>query len=60
MKARLILMIASMSFAAAPGAQVRPATEVAFDVAAIKPAADPTAFSFSMVQPGGRYVGQNV
>ena len=32
----------------------------AFDVAAIKPAADTTALSFSFVQPGGRYVGQNM
>src|SRR6185436_4072892 len=32
----------------------------AFDVAAIKPAADTTVFSFSMVQPGGRYIGQNM
>lgn len=34
--------------------------EPAFDVAAIKPSADPQAFSFSMVQPGGRYIGQNM
>ena len=32
----------------------------AFDVAAIKPAADTQAFSFSMVQPAGRYIGQNM
>src|SRR3954467_7883316 len=32
----------------------------AFDVAAIKPAANTQAFSFSMVQPGGRYIGQNM
>ncbi len=35
-------------------------TSPAFDVAAIKPSADTQAFSFSMVQPGGRYVGQNM
>jgi len=34
--------------------------EPSFDVAAIKPAADPRAFSFSMVQAGGRYIGQNM
>src|ERR1700745_141309 len=32
----------------------------AFDVVAIKPAADPPAFSFSAVQAGGRYIGQNM
>lgn len=31
-----------------------------FDVAAIKPAADTTAFSFSAAEPGGHYVGQNL
>ncbi|HXD73307.1 MAG TPA: TIGR03435 family protein [Vicinamibacterales bacterium] len=32
----------------------------AFDVAAIKPAADTTAFSYSRVEAGGRYLGQNM
>ena len=59
MKKPLMLVAALTLFAAAaaPGAQ---GTAPAFDVAAIKPAADPTAFSFSMVQPGGRYIGQNM
>jgi uncharacterized protein (TIGR03435 family) len=56
----LTLVILLACFAAAPGAQAPPAAEPAFDAAAIKPAADPTAFSFSMVQPGGRYIGQNM
>ena len=60
MKTRLILTIALTCFAAAPRAQTPPPAELAFDVAAIKPAADPTVFSFSMVQPGGRYIGQNM
>jgi len=51
MKMRLILLAALL--AQAP-------KEPAFDVAAIKPSADPTALSFSMVQPSGRYVGQNM
>ena len=51
MKMRLILLTALL--AQAP-------KEPAFDVAAIKPAADTQAFSFSMVQPGGRYIGQNM
>jgi uncharacterized protein (TIGR03435 family) len=51
----IVLAIAS---AAILRAQV-PATP-AFDVATIKPPADPTAFSGSMVQPGGRYIGQNM
>src|SRR5580765_5756364 len=37
-----------------------PEKPLAFDVAAIKPAADTTVFSFSMVAPGGRYIGQNM
>jgi uncharacterized protein (TIGR03435 family) len=51
MKVRLILLAAVL--AQAP-------KEAAFDVAAIKPSADTQAFSFSMVQPGGRYIGQNM
>jgi uncharacterized protein (TIGR03435 family) len=58
MKMRLILVIALMAFAAIPGAQAP--NDPAFDVAAIKPAADTQAFSFSYVQPGGRYIGQNM
>lgn len=57
---RLTLVFLLACFAAAPGAQAPPPAELAFDVAAIKPAADTTAFSFSMVQPGGRYIGQNM
>src|SRR5262252_2351519 len=34
--------------------------EPVFDVAAIKPAADTQAFSYSHVEPGGRYIGQNM
>jgi uncharacterized protein (TIGR03435 family) len=64
MKTRLILVTALMSFAATLGAQdqslTAPSAALSFDAAAIKPAADPTAFSFSMVQPGGRYIGQNM
>src|SRR5689334_15981743 len=51
MKMRLVLLAALL--AQAPN-------EPAFDVAAIKPAADTRAVSFSMVQPGGRYSGQNM
>jgi uncharacterized protein (TIGR03435 family) len=58
MKTRLILAIALTVGAATSGAQA-PA-EPAFDVAAIKPAADTQVFSFSRVQPGGRYIGQNM
>lgn len=36
-----------------------PATP-AFDVAAIKPPAEPSGPSYSMVQPSGRYIGQNM
>jgi uncharacterized protein (TIGR03435 family) len=58
MKIRLMLAIALTVLAATAGAQAP--KDPAFDVAAIKPAADTQAFSFSMVQPGGRYVGQNM
>jgi uncharacterized protein (TIGR03435 family) len=58
MKRRLILALALPVLAATAGAQAP--NEPAFDVAAIKPAADTQAFSFSMVQPGGRYMGQNM
>jgi uncharacterized protein (TIGR03435 family) len=61
MKSRQVLVLGLTLFAVAgiPHAQA-PSPSPAFDVAAIKPAADPTAFSFSMVQPGGRYIGQNM
>jgi uncharacterized protein (TIGR03435 family) len=58
MKTRLILVIALTTCAATSGAQAP--KDPAFDVAAIKPAADTQQFSFSMVQPGGRYIGQNM
>ena len=58
MKTRLILVIVTMTWVAALVAQAP--KEPAFDVAAIKPSADTQAFSFSMVQPGGRYIGQNM
>ena len=58
MKTRLIFVMALTVLAATSGAQAP--KDPAFDVAAIKPAADTQAFSFSMVQPGGRYVGQNM
>jgi len=58
MKTRLILVIALTVGAATSGAQAP--KDPAFDVAAIKPAADTQVFSFSRVQPGGRYVGQNM
>jgi uncharacterized protein (TIGR03435 family) len=49
-------IIAAVAYTAVVAAQASPA----FEVAAIKPAADPTALSFSYVGPGGRYVGQNM
>ena len=55
MKTRLILVLV---LTATLRAQVSKAP--AFDVAAIKPAADTTAFSYSHVEPGGRYIGQNM
>ena len=58
MKTRLILVIVTMTWVAALVAQAPKGP--AFDVAAIKPSADTQAFSFSMVQPGGRYIGQNM
>jgi uncharacterized protein (TIGR03435 family) len=58
MKTRLLVAIVLTALAANPGAQAP--KDPAFDVAAVKPAADTTAFSFSMVQSGGRYVGQNM
>jgi len=58
MKTRLGLVIALTLLPATSGAQGP--KDPAFDVAAIKPAADTQAFSFSMVQPGGRYIGQNM
>ena len=51
-------MIALTVGAATSGAQSP--KDPAFDVAAIKPAADTQVFSFSRVQPGGRYIGQNM
>jgi uncharacterized protein (TIGR03435 family) len=58
MKTRLAATLALIVLAATLGAQ--PPKDPAFDVAAIKPAADTTASSFSMVAPGGRYSGQNM
>ena len=58
MKTRLIFVMALTVLAATSGAQAP--KDPAFDVAAIKPASDTQAFSFSMVQPGGRYIGQNM
>jgi uncharacterized protein (TIGR03435 family) len=58
MKRRLILVIGLTVGAATSGAQAP--KDPAFDVAAIKPAADTQVFSFSRVQPGGRYIGQNM
>jgi uncharacterized protein (TIGR03435 family) len=57
MKGRLSV-IALALLGATLGAQAP--QDPAFDVAAIKPAADTQTFSFSMVQPGGRYIGQNM
>ena len=54
----LILVLVLAALTATPHAQVP--TDPAFDVAAIKPAADTTAFSYSHVEPGGRYIGQNM
>jgi len=51
-----MLLVFTMTSMAALLAQKDPA----FDVAAIKPAADTQAPSFSMVQPAGRYIGQNM
>jgi uncharacterized protein (TIGR03435 family) len=58
MKTRLILVLALTALAATPRAQVP--KDPAFDVAAIKPTADTTVFSYSHVEPGGRYLGQNM
>ena len=58
MKTRLIPLIVAMTWVAVLVAQAP--KDPAFDVAAIKPSADTQAFSFSMVQPGGRYLGQNM
>jgi uncharacterized protein (TIGR03435 family) len=58
-KGWLIAAAIGASFIAAH-AQTPSSPPPAFDVAAIKQAADPTALSFSMVQPGGRYAGQNM
>jgi len=55
---RLILVLVLAVLTATPRAQVP--KDPAFDVAAIKPAADTTAFSYSHVEPGGRYIGQNM
>src|SRR2546423_11399396 len=58
---RPLLAAVTMVLVAATLCAQTPSTQPpAFDVASIKPAADPTAFSFSMVQPGGRYIGQNM
>jgi uncharacterized protein (TIGR03435 family) len=58
MKRRLILVIGLTVCSATSGAQAP--KDPAFDVATIKPTADTQQFSFSMVQPGGRYMGQNM
>ena len=64
MKTRLIVLGLAMTSVAALVAQAPQATQAttspAFDVAAIKPSANTQAFCFSMVQPGGRYIGQNM
>jgi uncharacterized protein (TIGR03435 family) len=58
---RLMLLVLTMTSTAALLAQApQGTTPPAFDVATVKPSADTTAFSFSMVQPGGRYIGQNM
>ncbi len=58
MKTRLTLLIVMLTSVAALVAQAP--KEPSFDVAAIKHSADTEAFSFSAVQPGGRYFGQNM
>ena len=58
MKTRLIPVVLIALAVAMLDAQAP--QEPAFDVAAIKASADAQAFSFSMVQPGGRYMGQNM
>jgi uncharacterized protein (TIGR03435 family) len=55
---RLILVLMSTVLTATSRAQVP--RDPAFDVAAIKPTADITVFSYSHVEPGGRYLGQNM
>jgi len=55
---RLILVVLTMTSVVALVAQAP--KEPAFDVAAIKTTDDLRAVSFSMVQPGGRYIGQNM
>src|SRR3954467_11956679 len=54
------LLVAAVTLAAFVIVRAQEPKPPAFDVASIKPAADPTSFSFSMVQPGGRYIGQNM
>jgi len=54
MKARLIGIAAALTMLQAQ------APIPSFDVAAIKPPENPGSFSFSMVQPGGRYIGNNM
>ena len=58
MKTHLIPVIVAMTWVAALVAQAP--KDLAFDVAAIKPSADTPAFSYSQVQPGGRYIGHNM
>jgi uncharacterized protein (TIGR03435 family) len=58
MKTRLILTIVTMTWVAALVAQAP--KELAFEVVAIKPTADTRVFSYSHVEPGGRYIGQNM
>ena len=58
MKTRLILVFALTALTATPRAQVP--KDPAFDVATIKPTDDTTVFSYSHVEPGGRYLGQNM
>jgi uncharacterized protein (TIGR03435 family) len=58
MKKGLLLVVVAVASVAMLRAQEL--STPTFDVAAIKPAADTTAFSFSFVQPGGRYIGQNM
>jgi uncharacterized protein (TIGR03435 family) len=59
MKGWLIAVAIGASYVAIH-AQTAASTSPAFDVAAIKPSADIQQFSYSYVQPGGRYIGQNM
>jgi uncharacterized protein (TIGR03435 family) len=60
MRTAWLIAAAIVASCAAPHAQSPADTAPAFDVAAIKATTDTQQSSFSYVQPGGRYIGQNM